>query len=124
MDGPVTEGAPETADAPSTKVDTLPPPEWSGPILRGRRSHTPPPRARGPGRGADEAQRRARLEGAAAAKNAAQERDLCAQLARWLAARERDLDDATRLAQRALAIEEVARPPLTPSDELRRELSA
>src|SRR5215468_7912298 len=98
MDGPVTEGAPET-DAPSTKVETLPPPEWSGPVARGRMSHSPPPLARRTGRRADEAQLRARLDAARENKDLGAECDLSAQLARWLAARERDLDEAARLAQ-------------------------
>jgi len=123
MEGPVTDGAPETdeasssAEEPSTKVETLPPPEWTGPVAAGRRgSQAPSPLPRRTGRRADEGQIRARLEEASVAGDTTLERDTAIQLARWLAARERDLDLATQLAFRALQIDE--------NDELRRELAA
>ncbi len=119
MDGPVTEGAPETGgDAPSTKVETLPPPEWTGPSVqtRGRQSHAPPPVQRRTGRRAEEATVRARLDDARRDGNQTLVRQLATELARALAARERDLDEASTLAHEALGVAE--------DDGLRRELSA
>jgi hypothetical protein len=97
---------------------TLPPPEWSTP-LRGEppsRVRIAAPLLRRTGARADEAWLRARVEAARAAENAASLRDACAALARWLASRDRDLDEAVDLAGYALEIGEDV--------ELRRELSA
>ncbi len=120
MDGPVTEGAPETAGdmSPSTKVETLPPPEWTGPSVqaRGRMSHAPPPVQRRTGRCAEEATLRARLDGARAADERPLVKQLATQLARSLSGRERDFDEAAALAHEALGIGE--------DDELRGELSS
>ena len=98
--------------------DTLPPPEWTAPKAAGQSPATVAPRAlaRRIGVRADEAWLRARVTEARAAADAAALRDACANLARWLAARDRDLDEAVELATAALQV--------GPDVELRRELSA
>lgn len=59
---------------------------------------------------------RARVEEARAGSDAKALRDACATLARWLASRDRDLDEAVELGSQALQVEDDV--------ELRREVSA
>src|SRR5258708_2509701 len=97
---------------------TLPPPEWrSSPALGDARPTTAAPSLhRRSGARADEAWLRARVDEARAAEDAEATRTACVALARWLASRDRDLDEAVELAACALAIAEDV--------ELRWELSA
>jgi tetratricopeptide (TPR) repeat protein len=98
---------------------TLPPPEWTAPVgesTRKRNSTAPPPAPqRRQGERAEEATLRAELAEARAGTDVAQEKRASVALARWLAARDRDLDEAAQLALRSLRIEDDA--------ELRRDLS-
>jgi tetratricopeptide (TPR) repeat protein len=113
------EGTPQSARG------TLPPPEWTPP---GRRASSttlaPQPLERRTGRRAEEAWLRARVEQARAAGDAGATRQACVDLARWLASRDRDLDEAVELAVQALlAGPEVRREPHE-DVELRREVAA
>lgn len=96
---------------------TLPPPEWVGrdPVT-GRATIQPHPLERHTGIRAEEAWMRARVEEARAGSDAKALRDACATLARWLASRDRDLDEAVDLGSQALHVEDDV--------ELRREVSA
>ena len=87
-----------------------------GGMPRLRPTLTPPPVPRRVGARAEEAAMRARVEEARTVTDERAERDASVQLARWLAARERDLDQAVDLGRRALALRE--------DPELRRELAA
>jgi cellulose synthase operon protein C len=97
---------------------TLPPPEWTSPRSPGRSATVVALRAlpRRTGARAEEAWMRARLEEARAANDAEASRAAGARLARWLASRDRDLDEAVELAMSTLLLDEDV--------ELRRELSA
>src|SRR5579871_4889690 len=103
-------------EEPRSKVrGTLPPPEWSVAQDGGRHaSGAPDPLPRRTGARAEEAYLRARVEEARAARDASATHSACAALARWLAARDRDLDEAVDLAASALQIAEDV--------ELRRDL--
>jgi hypothetical protein len=100
------------------KRATLPPPEWSAPQAVGHRTDrvTAQSLPRRVGARAEEAFMRARVEEARAAGDSAALRSACTGLARWLASRDRDLDEAVELAATALHIEEDV--------ELRREVAA
>src|SRR5579859_6718731 len=96
---------------------TLPPPEWRAVPAKGApASVTPEPLPRRAGARAQEAWLRARVEEARAAGDDAATQAACAALARWLASRDRDLDQAVDLATSALQLREDV--------ELRRELAA
>ena len=97
---------------------TLPPPEWTAPKAAGRSAATMPPKplVRRIGLRADEAWLRARVSEARAAGDAAILGAACGTLARWLASRDRDLDEAAALGSTALEV--------VPDVELRREVSA
>src|SRR5580692_7962294 len=114
------EDAPGVA-APAEEVPpsraTLPPPEWTTRQARTPRTTVAPqPLERREGSRADEAWMRARVEEARAAEDSVAIRDACSALARWLASRDRDLDEAVELAINALEVGE--------DIELRRELAA
>ncbi len=98
---------------------TLPPPEWTAPATTARviASGGPPPLERRRGGRAEEATMRAKVKDARERGDTEAFRETAVKLARWLASRDRDLDEATHLAEEALAsgIEDV---------ELRRELAA
>ncbi len=97
---------------------TLPPPEWTAAAEseRGAAGIAPSALARLSGPRAEEAWLRARVRQSRAAEDAGAVRVACVALARWLGARDRDLDEAVELAGAALR---------TSDDlELRRELSA
>ena len=107
----------EAEKEPRSARGTLPPPEWTVP--QGLASHTtlaPPPLERRSGARAEEAWMRARVEEARAEGDRAATRAACAALARWLASRDRDLDEAVDLATEALRGGD--------DIELRRELAA
>jgi tetratricopeptide (TPR) repeat protein len=107
----------EEAAPRSTTRATLPPPEWTS--RNGGRvcaTEAPPPLARRTGARAEEAWMRARVEEGRASGDAALARAASAALARWLASRDRDIDEAADLAARALEMGE--------DIELRRELAA
>jgi hypothetical protein len=106
--------APESRSSPAT----LPPPEWTTPKTNERppAAMTAKPLARRVGSVAEEAWLRARVAEARVRGDAAAIRSACAALARWLASRDRDLDEAVELAAAALQPGQDA--------ELRRELSA
>jgi tetratricopeptide (TPR) repeat protein len=94
--------------APNGERLTLPPPEWSGPRIKAERrvSAAPAPLARcDDAPPAAEGVMRARLEAARAGGDRATERDAAARLARWLASRDRGLDEATALARRVIEID-------------------
>ena len=115
--GPVSESHIEAEEEPRSARGTLPPPEWTVP--QGRASHTtlvPAPLERRAGARAEEAWLRARVEEARAANDLPATRGACAALARWLASRDRDLDEAVDLAAEALRGGDDV--------ELRRELAA
>jgi tetratricopeptide (TPR) repeat protein len=97
---------------------TLPPPEWTSPRAGSTRPPTmsAEPLPRRAGTRAEEAWLRARVEEARAASDRTRLRDACTTLARWLASRERDLDEAVELGTTALS--------LGADLELRREVSA
>jgi len=102
---------------PRSARGTLPPPEWTTPQGRfPRTTLAPPPLERRAGVRAEEAWMRARVEEARAAGETAATREACAALARWLASRDRDLDEAVDLAVEALRGGD--------DIELRRELAA
>jgi tetratricopeptide (TPR) repeat protein len=102
--------------ASSARHGTLPPPEWTA----GDRAAggTIPARSllRRTGSRAEEAWMRARLAEARASGAPVPLRSACANLARWLASRDRDLDEAVELAGKALSLAE--------NIELRREMAA
>ena len=103
--------------APRSTRGTLPPPEWTAP--QGGPSRTtiaPKPLERRGGDRAQEAWMRARVEDARTARDLVATREACAALARWLASRDRDLDEAVDLAAEALRVGDDV--------ELRRELAA
>jgi tetratricopeptide (TPR) repeat protein len=97
---------------------TLPPPAWAAPA----QSQYPPPEhaqsslVRRSGQRAEEGWLRARVAEARASSDAGAAHAACAALARWLGARDRDLDEAVDLAVGALRSGEDL--------ELRRELAA
>jgi tetratricopeptide (TPR) repeat protein len=102
-----------------THEGTLPPPEWRAPQARSSSSRppaVPQPLARRRGVRAEEAWLRARVEETRAAGDTSALRMACSTLARWLASRDRDLDEAVDLATTALS--------LGADPELRREVSA
>jgi tetratricopeptide (TPR) repeat protein len=97
---------------------TLPPPEWRAPRARTTSSRPPAipqPLTRRRGVRAEEAWLRARVEETRAAGDTSALRTACSTLARWLASRDRDLDEAVDLATTALS--------LGADPELRREVS-
>jgi hypothetical protein len=105
--------------APPRGAHTLAPPEWNPPPEAKSlfaRLLPPPPVPRRTGDRADEARLRALLETARRTEDGPEERMASIRLARWLAARERDLDEATTLAFHALRLRE--------DRELRRELAS
>jgi tetratricopeptide (TPR) repeat protein len=109
------DGAPD-ADA-SSRI-TLPPPEWvERRTARFQRTHAAEPRVvpLRSGAPARESTLRAQLDQAQRADDERKEHDAAAELARWLAGSERDLDEAVALASRALALKD--------DPELRRELA-
>lgn len=109
-------GAAPTEEPRSTR-GTLPPPEWAGTAGRAQRTTmAPQPLERRAGARADEAWMRARVEEARAAGDSPALRTASVALARWLASRDRDLDEAVTLAAQAL--------PIADDVELRRELAA
>src|SRR5580658_3184628 len=97
---------------------TLPPPEWTpaGAPGRGRGGLGARPLPRRKGARAEEAWLRARVDESRAAGNQKVLQESTAALARWLASRDRDLDEAVELAAASLEVGEDA--------ELRRELAA
>jgi hypothetical protein len=97
---------------------TLPPPELASPLAgsAGRSPGAAKPLDRQSGIRAEEAWLRARVEEARAAGDTTALRTASTALARWLASRDRDLDEAVDLATTALS--------LGADIELRRELSA
>ena len=120
---PASEALPAQLEAQLTQKRTLPPPEWATPLIEGR-SRQPQgaasvrqPRTQASGQRAEEAFLRARVE-----ELSAQDGDDGAlwsarvALARWLASRDRDLDEAVANASAALV--------LSDDVELRRELSS
>ncbi len=114
---PEGEAQPVASEEPRSARGTLPPPEWTTP--RGRFPRTtvaPAPLERRTGVRAEEAWMRARVEEARADGDRRATRDACTALARWLASRDRDLDEAVDLATEALGIADDV--------ELRRELAA
>jgi tetratricopeptide (TPR) repeat protein len=114
---PVAETEAQMAEHEPRRV-TLPPPEWIAPESTGRVSALVAPRAlpRRTGARAEEAWMRARVEDARTANDAEASRSAGARLARWLASRDRDLDEAVELGMSALLLGE--------DIELRREVSA
>jgi tetratricopeptide (TPR) repeat protein len=108
----------EPTEEAETKRATLPPPEWTAPRPAGHRTDRVAAQSltRRVGARAEEAWMRARVEEARAAGDNAALREAAAALARWLASRDRDLDEAIELAATALHIEEDV--------ELRREVAA
>src|SRR5215472_6022218 len=109
-------GSGTASEAPRAR--TLPPPEWTAPTKSPRESapSAPEPLARRSGGYAEEATMRGRVEMAARAADRGEHRAAAIALARWLASRDRDLDEAARLAEKALELGE--------DGELRRELAA
>jgi tetratricopeptide (TPR) repeat protein len=112
--------ASETAGSeaePGSARGTLPPPEWTKPHDENTPTTlAPQPLERRSGARAQEAWMRARVEEARAEDDATATRAACATLARWLASRDRDLDEAVDLAVEALRGGDDV--------ELRRELAA
>ncbi len=112
------------SEAPLEKVEqessvrhgTLPPPELTAGDRAPRTTVAPRSLPRRAGSRAEEAWMRARVEDARASDVPLALRSACANLARWLASRDRDLDQAVELAGKALAIGEDV--------ELRREMAA
>jgi hypothetical protein len=97
---------------------TLPPPAWAAPAHSQypRAEHAPSSLVRRTGERAEEGWLRARVDEARASADAGAAHAACAALARWLGARDRDLDEAVDLAVSALRSGEDV--------ELRRELAA
>ncbi|MBV9948589.1 MAG: hypothetical protein JOZ69_17205, partial [Myxococcales bacterium] len=104
--------------ATTDRHGTLPPPEWSTPRSDGRRHGAGEARSllRRTGARAEEGWHRARVDEARAAGDPQATRAALVALARWLASRDRDLDEAVELAAEALRIADDV--------ELRREMSA
>jgi hypothetical protein len=104
---------------------TLPPPEWTSPKTEERSPATlaPKPLRRRTGERAEEAWLRARVQEARATGDRDSMRAACVALARWLASRDRDLDEAVDLAASALQSEKDDAADLELAD-LRRELSS
>jgi len=104
--------------AQQARHSTLPPPVWASPTLASLRPPMPlaRPLARPSGARADEAWLRARVEEARLAGDRAALRSACIAFARWLAARDRGLNEAVPLALEGLS--------LGPDVDLRRDLSA
>jgi cellulose synthase operon protein C len=111
-EAPLEKGEPAT----SSKQGTLPPPEWRSGNGSPRTTVAPPPLLRRSGSRAEEAWMRARVEEARAGDDPAALRSASVALARWLASRDRDLDEAVRLATVALSLGDEI--------ELRRETAA
>src|SRR5271166_3334694 len=87
---------------------TLPPPEWTPaaqPDAR-RAALAPQPLPRRKGARAEEAWLRARVDESRAAGNQKVLQESTAALARWLASRDRDLDEAVELAAASLEVGE------------------
>src|SRR5579862_7636003 len=112
------------SEAPLEKVEqessvrhgTLPPPELTAGDRVPRTTVAPRSLPRRAGSRAEEAWMQARVEDARASDVPVALRLACANLARWLASRDRDLDDAVELAAKALSLGE--------DIELRREMAA
>ena len=130
MEDPTRED-PTNIDGALARV-TLAPPEWTGrtPVRKEERGSAQPAAiSRRTGAKAEEAALRAALDDARADVSVEDERILCVELARFLASRGRDLDEATSLALRALRMNDGGLTSFdatwsTTSDaELRRELS-
>jgi hypothetical protein len=111
-EAPLEKGEPAT----SAKHGTLPPPEWKSGGGPSRTTVAPRPLARRAASRAEQAWMRARVEEARTAEEPRALHTACTALARWLASRDRDLDEAVHLAMTALAIGE--------DIELRRETAA
>src|SRR5258708_25048790 len=114
-DATTTSGDPTAQQA---RHSTLPPPVWASPALASLRPATAVvlPLARQAGARADEAWLRARVAEAQANGGPEVLRPACGALARWLAARERGLNEAAELAVQIIW--------MAPDVSLRRELSA
>jgi tetratricopeptide (TPR) repeat protein len=114
---PPPQEAREARDARDEERKTLPPPEWTSRQARVTRSTVAPlalERRTGPR--AEEAWMRARVHEARASGDKEALRATATALARWLASRDRDLDEAVELATQALHLAEDV--------ELRREVAA
>ncbi len=111
-EAPLEKGEPDT----SAKHGTLPPPEWTPGSSPSRTTVAPRPLVRRVGLRAEQAWMRARVEEAQAADDSPVLRATCMALARWLASRDRDLDEAVQLAASALSLGD--------DIELRRETAA
>src|SRR5580692_5907209 len=112
QEAPLEKGEPVT----SAKQGTLPPPEWTSAAKPSRTTVAPRPLVRRAGSRAEQAWMRARVDEARAGGDPAALRAACSTLARWLASRDRDLDDAVQLASTALSAGD--------DIELRRETAA
>ena len=99
-----------------SRQGTLPPPVLTAAAGPSRTTVAPRPLPRRTGTRADEAWMRARVRAALAANDPAALRASRVALARWLASRDRDLDEAVQLATAALSVGE--------DIELRREVAA
>ncbi|MDB4998916.1 MAG: Translation initiation factor 2, partial [Myxococcaceae bacterium] len=94
-------------DRPIQARVTLPPPEWSKANAGSRpQSDAPSPVSHQTGARADEAALRVRVEEARASSESEAERIASVELARWLASRDRELDEAAQLALRAVRIQD------------------
>ena len=114
---PGAEPSAETSDDAPHERRTLPPPEWTSRQAGVPRSTlTPLALERKTGVRAEEAWMRARVAEARAAGDAATLGRAATALSRWLASRDRDLDEAVALALQALHLDEDL--------ELRREVAA
>ena len=116
---PASEGvdtAPGGTGKSYSRQGTLPPPEWTSGSGVVRTTVAPRPLARRMGGRADQAWMRARVDEARRADDPPALRAACVELARWLASRDRDLDEAVQLAATALSLGE--------DTELRREMAA
>src|ERR1700722_12265621 len=111
-EAPLEKGEPDT----SAKHGTLPPPEWTPGSSPSRTTVAPRPLVRRVGLRAEQAWMRARVEEAQVADDSPALRAACMALARWLASRDRDLDEAVQLAASALSLGD--------DIELRRETAA
>jgi hypothetical protein len=112
QEAPLEKGDPTT----SSKQGTLPPPEWKSANGPSRTTVAPQPLVRRAGSRADQAWMRARVDEARAAGDRGALRAASVDLARWLASRDRDLDEAVQLATSALSLGD--------DIELRRETAA
>src|SRR5579859_1363430 len=111
-EAPLEKGEPAT----SSKQGTLPPPEWKSGNGPSRTTVAPRPLVRRAGSRAEQAWMRARVEDARAGNDPVSSRAASIALARWLASRDRDLDEAVQLALTALSLGD--------DIELRRETAA